>query len=89
MPTHANHATRATRAPSAHLLSTSVLAARWRAISPELPTLDRLIPWLDAFWERRVLELLAPVGDLPALFDHFIVRGLRLGVATKVAWQGC
>lgn len=63
--------------------TTDVLAARWRAISPELPTLDRLIPWLDGFWERRVLELLAPVGDLPALFDHFIDRGLRLGVATN------
>ncbi len=63
--------------------TTDVVAARWRALSPELPALDTLVPWLDAFWERRVLELLAPVGDLAGLFDDLIGRGLRLGVATN------
>jgi phosphoglycolate phosphatase len=62
-----------------------VIAARWRDLSPELPELDVLIPWLDEFWERRGLELLAPVGDLPVLFDRLRGGGLRLGVATNDA----
>lgn len=65
--------------------TTDVVAARWRAISPELPALDALVPWLDEFWERRVLERLAPVGDLPGLFDRLRGAGLRLGVATNDA----
>ena len=60
-----------------------VIAAEWRALSPALPALDALIPWLDGFWERRALELLAPVGDLPGLFDRLRGDGLRLGVATN------
>ena len=63
--------------------TTDVVAARWREVSPELPALDALVSWLDAFWERRVLELLAPVGDLPGLFDRLIAQDLRLGVATN------
>lgn len=63
--------------------TTDVVAARWKAISPELPELDELVPWLDAFWERRTLELLAPVGDLVGLFGGLRGRGLRLGVATN------
>lgn len=63
------------------------IAAHWRRLTPELPALDDLIPWLDAFWERRVLDLLAPVGNLPELFDRLIGDGLRLGVATNDAEQ--
>lgn len=63
--------------------TTDVVAARWKAISPELPGLDELVPWLDEFWERRTLELLAPVGDLVGLFGGLRDRGLRLGVATN------
>lgn len=62
-----------------------VIAAEWRVLSPELPAVDALIHWLDEFWERRALELLAPVGDLPALFDGLRRDGLRLGVATNDA----
>ena len=65
--------------------TTDVVAEQWRRLSPELPALDVLIPWLDEFWERRVLELLAPVGDLPGLFDLLRGTGLRLGVATNDA----
>ncbi|MEQ8815149.1 MAG: HAD family hydrolase [Thalassobaculum sp.] len=64
-----------------------VIAAEWHALSPELPALDGLIPWLDEFWERRALELLAPVGDLPGLFDRLRGDGLRLGVATNDSAQ--
>lgn len=63
--------------------TTDGVAARWKAISPELPALDDLVPWLDEFWERRTLELLAPVGDLAPLFDGLLGRGLRLGLATN------
>lgn len=63
--------------------TTDVVAAHWKALSPELPALTELVPWLDAFWERRVLELLAPVGDLAPLFDGLIGQGLRLGLATN------
>jgi len=63
--------------------TTDVVAARWKAISPELPGLDELVPWLDEFWERRVLELLSPVGDLVGLLDGLLAHGLRLGVATN------
>lgn len=63
--------------------TTDAVAARWKAISPALPALDELVPWLDAFWERRTLELLAPVGDLVGLLDGLLRHGLRLGVATN------
>lgn len=59
------------------------IATHWRRLTPDLPPPEDLVPWLDAFWERRVLELLAPVGDLPALFDRLRGDGLRLGVATN------
>lgn len=73
--------------PGSMLASATVdaIATHWRRISPELPLLDELVPWLDAFWERAALDRLAPVGDLPGLFDRLRGAGLRLGVATNDA----
>jgi phosphoglycolate phosphatase len=80
------HDTRSGRIrPGSDLASatTDVVAARWRAISPDLPPLDAMVAWLDAFWEDRVLERLAPVGDLLDLLDRLRAVPLRLGVATN------
>lgn len=63
--------------------TTDVVAAAWREISPTLPPLEELIPWLDTYWAEKALEILEPVGNPPELFDELRSRSLKLAIATN------
>lgn len=69
--------------------TTDVVAEEWRSISPALPPLPELIDWLDAYFVRRAVELMQPVGDLSRLLATLADRGIRAGVATNDSEQAC
>jgi phosphoglycolate phosphatase len=65
--------------------TTDVVAARWREILPELPDLEEVTKWLDAYWTTTGLANLHPVTSLAPLLEGLRDDGHAIGLATNDA----
>lgn len=63
--------------------TTDVVAARWREILPELPSLPEVIKWLDEYWTRETLANLHPVTPLQPLLRRLRTDGHAVALATN------
>jgi len=63
--------------------TTDAVADLWRAVAPELPAPDTLIPWLDAYWHARGMENLTPVDPLDDLFIRLRAEDIHCALATN------
>jgi phosphoglycolate phosphatase len=73
--------------PGSQLASgtTDVVAAHWREIVPELPTVVEITAWLDEYWTTSGLENLHPVTPLRPLLQGLRGMDLVLALATNDA----
>lgn len=65
--------------------TTDVIAARWREIVPQLPSVIEITAWLDEYWTTSGLENLHPVAPLRPLLQGLRGMDLVLGLATNDA----
>lgn len=65
--------------------TTDVVAALWREIVPELPGLDEVRQWLDAYWTEAGLANLHPVTPLAPFLKRLRDDCHAIGLATNDA----
>ena len=68
--------------------TTDAVARLWRAVAPDLPDDETLIPWLDAAWHTEAMAHLTPIDPLPSLFHGLRVDGVHCGLATNDSETG-